>query len=197
MTPLEYGSLNMAFYTNERIAIFVDGANFHSTTKSLDFDIDYKRLLELFKEKGRMVGARYYTALLENDDYSPIRPLIDWLNYNGYQVITKPAKSYTDRDGRSRIKGNMDIEIALDMVELAENVDHILLCSGDGDFRPAIEVCQRKGTRVTVISSMKTKPPMLADELRRQANDFIELYDLEKLIGRPRREYANYEDDDE
>ena len=187
----------MAFYPNERIAIFVDGANFHSTIKSLDFDIDYKRMLELFKEKGRMTSARYYTALLEHDDYSAIRPLIDWLSYNGYQVITKPAKSYTDRDGRNRIKGNMDIELALDMVELAGHVDHILLCSGDGDFRAAVEACQRKGTRVSVISSMKTKPAMLADELRRQANDFIEVSDMGKLIGRPRRDYADYGDDDE
>lgn len=185
----------MAFYPDERIAIFVDGANFHSTIKALDFDIDYKRMLELFKGKGRMTSARYYTALLEQDDYSPIRPLIDWLNYNGYQVITKPAKSYTDREGRSRIKGNMDIEIALDMVSLADHVDHILLCSGDGDFRVAVEACQNKGTRVSVISSMKTKPSMLADELRRQANDVIELCDMKNLIGRPRREYADHDDD--
>ena len=185
----------MAFYPDERLAIFVDGANFHSTIKSLDFDIDYKRMLELFKGKGRLISARYYTALLEHEDYSPIRPLIDWLNYNGYQVITKPAKSYIDREGRNRIKGNMDIELALDMVELADHVDHILLCSGDGDFRAAVEFCQRKGTRVSVISSMKTKPSMLGDELRRQANDVIELSDMEKLIGRPRREYSDYDDE--
>ena len=152
-------------------------------------------MLELFKEKGRLVLARYYTAIIENDDYSPIRPLVDWLNYNGYQVISKPAKSYTDRDGRHRIKGNMDIEIAVDMVEMAEHVDHIVLCSGDGDFRAAVETCQRKGTRVTVISSMRTKPSMLADDLRRQANDVIELSDMEELIGRPRRDYADYDDE--
>lgn len=185
----------MVFYPEERIAIFVDGANLHSTTKSLDFDIDYKRMLELFKNKGRLVGARYYTAILEHEDYSPIRPLVDWLNYNGYQVVSKPAKTYTDRDGRSRIKGNMDIELALDMVEMAEHVDHIILCSGDGDFRAAVEACQRKATRVSVLSSMRTQPPMLADELRRQANDVIELSDMEKLIGRPRREYADHDDE--
>lgn len=185
----------MVFYPQERIALFVDGANFYSTLKSLEFEIDYKKMLELFKEKGRLVIARYYTAIIENDDYSPIRPLVDWLNYNGYQVVSKPAKSYTDREGRNRIKGNMDIELALDMVEMAEHVDHIILCSGDGDFRAAVEACQRKGTRVTVISSLRTKPSMLADELRRQANDVIELSDMEKLIGRPRREYADYDDE--
>lgn len=185
----------MVFYPEERIAIFVDGANLHSTTKSLDFDIDYKKMLELFKKKGRLVNARYYTAILEHEDYSPIRPLVDWLNYNGYQVISKPAKTYIDRDGRSRIKGNMDIELALDMVEMAKHVDHIILCSGDGDFRAAVDACQRKGTRVSVLSSMRTKPSMLADELRRQANDVIELSDMEKLIGRPRREYADHDDE--
>ena len=152
-------------------------------------------MLELFKEKGRLVIARYYTAIMENDDYSPIRPLVDWLNYNGYQVISKPTKSFTDGDGRKRIKGNMDIEIAVDMVEMAEHVDHIILCSGDGDFKAAVEACQRKGTRVTVISSMRTNPSMLADELRRQANDVIELSDMENLIGRPRRDYADYDDE--
>lgn len=185
----------MVFYPQERIALFVDGANFYSTGKSLEFDIDYKKMLELFKEKGRLVAARYYTAIIENEDYSPIRPLVDWLNYNGYQVISKPAKSYTDRDGRNRIKGNMDIELALGMVELADHVDHIVLCSGDGDFTAAVEACQRKGTRVSVLSSMRTKPSMLADELRRQANDVIELSDMENLIGRPRRDYADYDDE--
>ena len=186
----------MVFYPEERLAIFVDGANFYSTGKTLDFDIDYKKMLEFFKKKGRLVNARYYTAIIEDEEYSPIRPLLDWLNYNGYQVITKLAKSYTDRDGRSRTKGNMDIELALDMVEMSEYVDHIILCSGDGDFTAAVDACQRKGTRVSVLSSMRTTPPMLADELRRQANDIIELSDMEKLIGRPRRQYADHDDHD-
>ena len=185
----------MVFYPEERIAIFVDGANLHSTTKSLDFDIDYKKMLELFKKKGRLINARYYTAILEHEDYSPIRPLVDWLSYNGYQIVSKPAKTFTDRDGRSRIKGNMDIELALDMVEMADHVDHIILCSGDGDFKAAVDACQRKGTRVSVLSSMRTNPSMLADELRRQANDVIELSDMENLIGRPRREYADHDDE--
>ncbi len=185
----------MAFYPDERIALFVDGANFHSTSKSLDFDIDYKKMLELFKTKGRLIGAYYYTALLEKDDYSAIRPLIDWLDYNGYNVVTKPAKTYTDREGRSRIKGNMDIEMVVDMLELADHVDHIILCTGDGDFRAAVKAVQRKGTRVSVVSSMKTRPAMLSDDLRRQANAVIEVADMGELIGRPRRDYADHDDE--
>ena len=185
----------MAFYPDERIAIFIDGANFYSTGKSLEFDIDYKKMLELFKGKGRLIRANYYTALLEQDDYSPIRPLIDWLDYNGYHVITKPAKSYTDRDGRTRVKGDMDIEMTVDMITLADHVDHIILCTGDGDFRAAIEAVQRKGTRVSVLSSMATRPAMLSDELRRQADAVIEIADMGKLIGRPKREFNDFEED--
>ncbi len=187
----------MAFYPDERIALFIDGSNLYSTGKTLDFDIDYRKLLDLFKNKGRLVHAKYYTALLEHDDYSPIRPLIDWLDYNGFHVITKPAKSYTDRDGRNRIKGNMDIEIAVDMVRLAPSIDHMVLFSGDGDFRAAVQAVQDQGVRVSVVSTLKSKPPMLADELRRQANDVIELSEMDKLIGRPKRDYGEYSSEDE
>jgi len=185
----------MAFYPDERIALFIDGANFYSTAKNLDFDIDYKKMLKLFKGKGRLIRANYYTALLEHDDYSPIRPLIDWLDYNGYHVITKAAKSYTDREGRNRVKGNMDIEMAVDVIELADHVDHIVLCSGDGDFRSVVSAVQRRGTRVSVLSTMKSRPSMLSDELRRQADAIIEIADMGDLIGRPKREYADYDDE--
>lgn len=185
----------MAFYPDERIAVFIDGANFYSTGKSLDFDIDYKKMLELFKGKGRLIRANYYTALLEHEDYSPIRPLIDWLDYNGYHVITKPAKSYTDREGRNRIKGDMDIEMVVDMIEIADHIDHLILCTGDGDFRAAIKAVQRKGTRVSVLSSMSSRPSMLSDELRRQADAVIEIADMDKLIGRPKREYNDHDDE--
>ncbi|RKQ71456.1 uncharacterized LabA/DUF88 family protein [Litorimonas taeanensis] len=181
----------MAFYPDERIALFIDGANLHSTGKTLDYDIDYKKLLELFKNKGRLVLAKYYTALLEHDDYSPIRPLVDWLDYNGFQVITKPAKTYTDRDGRSRVKGNMDIEITVDMMDIAPHIDHLLLVSGDGDFAAVVDAVQKKGVRVTVLSTLKSNPPMLGDELRRQANDVIDLADLGAMIGRPKRDYSH------
>lgn len=187
----------MPFYPDERIAIFIDGANFYSTTKSLDFDIDYKNLLKFFSAKGRMIKAYYFTALRENDDFSPLRPLLDWLDYNGFHIITKKAKTFTDRDGRTRIKGDMDIEITVKMLDLAPHVDHMLLFSGDGDFKAAVEAVQRQGVRVTVVSSMNTKPSLLADELRRQADDFIEIDDLEREVGRPKREPVDYDDDDD
>ncbi len=174
----------MHFYTTERIALFIDGANLYSTAKTLGFDIDYKRVLESFSEQARMIRAFYYTALMEDQEYSPIRPLVDWLDYNGFTLVTKPLKEFTDSMGRRKVKGNMDIELAIDMMEMADRLDHIVLFSGDGDFRRLVEAVQRKGVRVTVISTISIQPPMIADELRRQADNFVDLQDLQHLIAR-------------
>ncbi len=174
----------MNFYPTERIALFIDGANLYATAKALSFDIDYKRLLNLFRTKGHLIRALYYTALAEDQEYSSIRPLIDWLDYNGYTMVTKPTKEFTDASGRRKIKGNMDIELAVDSMELADYLDHIVLFSGDGDFRTLVEALQHKGKRVSVVSTLNTQPPMVADELRRQADQFIDLSDLEHEICR-------------
>lgn len=182
----------MNFYPGERFALFIDGANLYATARALDFDIDYKTLLKFFASKGHMIRALYYTALLEDQDYSPIRPLIDWLDYNGYTMVTKPAKAFTDSAGNRKIKGNMDIEIAIDILEMSAAIDHIVLFSGDGDFRPLVEAVQRKGKRVTVISTMQSHPPMIADELRRQADEFIELNSLRKDIGKTHNQSPNH-----
>ena len=174
----------MVFYPQERIALFIDGSNLYAAARALNFDIDYKRLLEQFAAKGHLVRAFYYTALIEDQEYSPIRPLIDWLDYNGYAMVTKPTKEFTDASGRRKIKGNMDIELAIDVMEMAEHVDHVVLFSGDGDFRRLVEAVQRKGVRVTVVSTIRSQPPMVADELRRQADNFLELVDLQPIIAR-------------
>ncbi|MBT3700247.1 MAG: NYN domain-containing protein [Alphaproteobacteria bacterium] len=174
----------MEFIKTERTAIFIDGSNLYAAARALGFDIDYRRLLEIFREQTRVVRAFYYTALIEDQEYSPIRPLVDWLDYNGYTMVTKPTKEFTDSMGRRKIKGNMDIEIAVDAIEMAEHLDHIVLFSGDGDFRRMVEAVQRKGLRVTVVSTVRSQPPMIADELRRQADVFIDLVDLQPEIGR-------------
>lgn len=165
-------------------AIFIDGANLYATAKTLGFDIDYKKLLKEFHARGTVLRAFYYTALADDQEYTSIRPLVDWLDYNGYTVVTKPTKEFTDQTGRRKIKGNMDIELAVDAMELAEHVDEIVLFSGDGDFRSMIAAVQRKGVRVTVISTIATQPPMIADELRRQADKFEDLLSLRAKIGR-------------
>ncbi len=174
----------MDFYPQERIGLFIDGANLYAAARSLGFDIDYKRLREEFAQQGRLVRAFYYTALVEDQDYSPIRPLVDWLDYNGYTMVTKPTKEFTDSTGRRKIKGNMDIELAIDVMDMAGSLDHVVLFSGDGDFRRLVEAAQRRGLRVSVVSTIRSQPPMVADELRRQADCFIELQELESKIAR-------------
>ncbi|MBC7134735.1 LabA-like NYN domain-containing protein [Oceanibaculum nanhaiense] len=182
----------MISYSEEKTALFIDGSNLYAAARALGFDIDYKKLLGFFSQHGRLLRAFYYTALVEDAEYSPIRPLIDWLDYNGYTMVTKPTKEFTDSSGRRKVKGNMDIELAIDVMEMAERVDHIILFSGDGDFRRLVEAVQRKGVRVSVVSTVRSNPPMVADELRRQADSFIELMDIEGEIARkhqgPRRD---------
>lgn len=179
------------FDQREKICLFIDGANLYAAAKSLGFDIDYKRLLTEFQSKGYLLRAYYYTALAEDQEYSSIRPLIDWLDYNGYSVVTKPTKEFVDVTGRRKIKGNMDIELAVDMMEMAAVVDHLVLFSGDGDFRSLVESVQRKGRKVSVVSTLVTQPPMIADELRRQADHFVDLANLQSVIGRDPAERAS------
>jgi len=168
----------------EKIALFIDGANLYATAKSLGFDIDYKRLLREFQSRGSLLRAYYYTAIIEDQEYSSIRPLIDWLDYNGYTVVTKATKEFIDQTGRRKVKGNMDIELAVNAMELASHIDHMVLFSGDGDFRSLVEAVQRRGVRVTVVSTVATQPPMIADELRRQADVFLDITELRNKVGR-------------
>src|SRR5881398_2537284 len=173
----------MSSSTN-KIALFIDGANLYATAKTLGFDIDYKRLLQEFQSRGTLLRAFYYTAIIEDQEHSSIRPLVDWLDYNGYTVVTKAAKEFFDATGRPKVKGNMDIELAVDAMELAEHIHEMVLFSGDGDFRPLVEAVQRRGVRVTVISTISSQPPMIADELRRQADVFTDLVELQSKLGR-------------
>lgn len=172
------------FDPREKIALFIDGANLYAASRTLGFDIDYRKLLKAFQKRGYLLRAYYYTALIEDQEYSSIRPLIDWLDYNGYKVVTKPAKEFTDSLGRRKIKGNMDIELAIDAMEQSETVDHLVIFSGDGDFTTLVEALQRRGRKVSVVSTMQTQPPMIADDLRRQADYFIDLGSLKAEIGR-------------
>lgn len=166
-----------------RIALFIDGANLYATAKTLGFDIDYKRLLKEFQDRGTLLRAFYYTAVIENQEFSSIRPLVDWLDYNGY-TVTKATKEFIDSSGRRKIKANMDIELAVDAMELAGKIDEMILVSGDGDFRSLVEAMQRRGVRLTVVSTIATQPPMIADELRRQADVFTDLAELQGKVGR-------------
>src|SRR5712664_4620230 len=174
----------MTVSSANRTALFIDGANLYSTAKALGFDIDYKRLLKEFQSHGTLVRAFYYTAVTEDQEFSSVRPLLDWLDYNGFTVVTKPTKEFVDANGHRKVKGNMDIELTVDAMELADRVDHIVLFSGDGNFRSLVEALQRRGARVTVVSTIACQPPMIADELRRQADSFVDLSEMRTKVGR-------------
>lgn len=168
----------------QRLALFIDGANLYATTKALGFDLDYRKLLAEFRQRGQVIRAFYYTAIVEDQEYSSIRPLVDWLDYNGFRVVTKPGREFTDAAGRRKVRGNMDVDLAVDAMELAPFLDQIVLFSGDGDFRALVEAVQRKGVRVTVVSTVSSGSSMIADELRRQADEFVDLASLIPRIGR-------------
>lgn len=189
------------FDQREKVALFIDGANLYATSKALGFDIDYRNMLKYFEGQCYLLRAYYYTALIEDQEYSSIRPLIDWLDYNGYRVVTKPTKEYTDSSGRRKVKGNMDLELAIDALQLAGTVDHMVLFSGDGDFRVLVEALQKRGRKVSVVSTVSTQPSMIADDLRRQADQFIDLASLRDKIGRasaePRPSEDDFEEDDD
>jgi uncharacterized LabA/DUF88 family protein len=171
-----------------KIAMFIDGANLQATAKALGFDIDYKRLLNEFQNRGVLLRAFYYTAVIEDEENTTIRPLIDWLEYNGYTVVTKAAREQFDANGRRRLKGSLHIELAVDALELAGRIDEMVLFSGDGDYRTLVEVMQRRGVRVHVVSTTAIQPAMIADELRRTADRFTDLSALKTLISRARHE---------
>ena len=188
----------MHFDDREKIVLLIDGANLYAASRALNFDIDYKELLINFRSRGYLLRAYYYTALLQDQEYSSIRPLIDWLDYNGYTVVTKAAREFTDSGGRRKIKGNMDIELAVDAMDLAPHCDHFVLFSGDGDYRRLVEALQSKGKKVTVVSTNQSQPPMISDELRRQADHYIDLDNLRDEIGRdPAERTQRREADDE
>lgn len=180
----------------EKVAVFIDGSNLYATAKALQLDIDYKRVLDYFGP--RLLRAYYYTALLEEDiegnllEKNPLIPLLDWLTYNGYSVVQKPTKTFIDADGKTKIKGNMDIEIAVDMMCLSGHVSHMWLFSGDGDFKAVVQEVQKRGVHVTVCSTIAVRPPLIADELRRIVDRFVDLVDMKQFIrdGASRSRYA-------
>ena len=174
----------MSSSKTDKIALFIDGPNLHATAKTLGFDIDYKRLLTEFQNYGTLLRASYYTTTIEDQEFSSVRPVLDWLDYNGYTVVTKATRELIDASGRRKPKGNMNIELAVDAMQLAERVDRIVLFSGDGNFRSLVEAVQRKGRKVTVVSTLVSQPPMIADELRRQADHFVDLVTLQSKVGR-------------
>ncbi|RVI81698.1 NYN domain-containing protein [Sinorhizobium meliloti] len=179
------------FDQREKIALLIDGVNLFAASKALGFNVDFRKLLEAFRKRAYLLRANYYAALVEDQETSTIRPLIAWLDYNGYRVVTKPVRESTDSLGRRKVEGNMDVELAIDAIELAETADHLVIFSGDGNFTSLVAALQRKGRKVSVVSSMSTRPPMISDALRREADHFIDLVKLRAEISRETPERAS------
>lgn len=186
--PARRGMETRMFYKDERLAVLIDGANVYAASRLLGFEVDFRLLREEFSRRGKLVRIGYYNSVTEGEEFTPLRPLLDWLDYNGFRVVTRPTREIVETTGRRRLKGNLEVHIAVDAMEIAERVDHMVLFAGDGDFRTLIAALQRRGVRVTVISTIRTQPAMVSDELRRQADAFVELAELQGLISRPVRD---------
>lgn len=174
----------MYFVSSERLAILIDGPNLHTSARGLGFDVDFRRLLACFRSQARLVRALYFTTLIEDHEGASLRPLVDWLAYNGFSVVSKPAKSFTDGDGRRRVRGSMHVDLAVEALSLAPALDHVVIFSGDGAFKALVGALQQVGKRVSIVSTLASEAPLVSDELRRQADQFIDLSDLAPAIAR-------------
>lgn len=168
-----------------RVAIFIDGVEFDETLRCIDGAVDYRKLLGAFQEHGRLLRAYYYAPTDEQALIS-MRPLLDWLTYNGYQVRVKGDGEHSERRSRQRSR-SMSIELAVDVLELAPHLDTIVLITGDDAFKPLVAAVQARGITVSVVSTLKSKPAMVGNALRRQADEFIEIVSMLPRIALERR----------
>ena len=173
----------MYFYPNERIALLIDGMSLESALAALGEDIDYGRLRAFFARKGRLVSAGFYVSFSDDAEYEAARAKLEWLEENGFAIIARRASTSDLDPGRRRMRKSVSVDLAVDALQLAGNVDHLVLFSGDGQLRRLVEALQEEGKRVTVVSTIRTRHPIASDELRRQADQFLDLVNLAALIG--------------
>ncbi len=181
----------------EKTAVFIDGSNLFAVAKALDFDVDYRKFLKYFQDNTCLVRAAYYTVLTEDQDYSPLRPLVDWLDYNGFHMVTKSTREFIDNQGRKKVKGSIAVDLVIDALAIADKIDHMILFSGDSDFVKLTQALQNKGVRVTIVSTIMTQPFMVGDDLRRQADIFMDLYHIQDNFKRAQSYRAQQQDDDQ
>ena len=177
-------------HKDERTAFFIDGPNLYVATRCLQFEMDYRKLLDYFSSRCHLIRASYYTPLHQDQEYSPRHALANWLDYNGFNVVTPRSREYSN-EGRRKVKNDMEIELVIDAFEAAAHLDHIVLFSGNGDYTRLASSLQGRGKTVSVVSTLLANPPMVSDELRRQVNYFIELKDLREHVE---REFDNERD---
>ncbi|WP_188129507.1 NYN domain-containing protein [Rhizobium sp. RU20A] len=172
------------FDNREKVIVFIDGAHFYFVAKSLDFEIDFQKVLAYFKSEAYLVRANYYTAIAEDQEFIGLRPLVDWLDYNGYRVVTKAYKDLTDPSGKKRVRSSMEMELACDLFEQIDTADHLIIIAGDSDLARLVQTAQLKGKKVTVMSTLTGQLASISDELRRKADQFVDLSGFKEKFSR-------------
>lgn len=174
------------FYNTERIGLFIDGYSLYQTVRAMDLRIDYKALRDLFASKGRLNRVQYFATVNDHDpdEFNPQRKTFDWLQYNGFDVQTIQTRSFTGSDGEIQYRGNASVLMTCYALKHAEHLDHVVILTGNADFAPLITALQERGTRVTMVSTIKNGS-LCSDQLRRSADDFIDLEDLRQQISKP------------
>jgi uncharacterized LabA/DUF88 family protein len=173
---------------DQRTALFIDGPNLFMAAKLLQTQIDYRSLLTHFNENSNLLRASYYSTVVETpgDQYISLTPLLDFLDYNGYTVVKKMSREYTDAQGNRKAKNHtMKVEMTIDMIELAPRLDHVVLFSGDGDLLMLVDTLKRKGVRTTIVSTVHGETPVISDDMRRIGDSFVDLHAVMDIIGKP------------
>lgn len=174
--------------------MLIDGPSIYQICRSLDVEIDYQALRSIFADAGYLVQARYYTTILNDQLYSPLRPLIDWLSYNGFIVVTRTMKAGQDSEQCRRLDHGIVVALAVDAIEISSRLDHVILFTGNGDFLRLVQLLQRRTVRTTVVGTVNGPSSMSSDELRRQADTFVDLRALVPFVGRGPRPSAELQE---
>lgn len=175
----------MYFTPRERVAVFIDGSELRATMTGMDIDVDFKKLRDYFQQSCQLVRAVFYFIERDADDAS-LHPLSDWLDYNGYTTVAcSGLDDGGDQTVRRRNKNFLNVRLTVDALEISPAVDHIVIFSGDSVLGPLVDALKWRGRRVSIISTLLLKPPMVADDLRRRADQFIDLADIAPALARP------------
>ncbi|HOX26223.1 MAG TPA: NYN domain-containing protein [Candidatus Krumholzibacteria bacterium] len=173
----------------DKVAIFIDGENIHYSAKHLNMRLDYLKLCRRLAGKRRLLRAYFYTAISAQSEGK-----IDFINFlklNGFTVVTREVKSFSEPDATNRsVRSALDMELAMDIVNLCPHVDTVILCSGDGDFRPLVEAVARRGKHVEVCALRE----MTSTDLIAAADVYVDLGSLKDEIAleyQPQREIRN------
>ena len=181
----------LLFYPNERTSIFIDGRSLFHTARKLDFEVDLSKFSQYFASKFQLVRCSYYTPVSE--ERTPLHNILDWLSYNGFTVSTRVFSPDNHPPSISSLMSVDIIEQTLGNGYAGDEpyaLQHVVIVSGDGDYCPVVKFLKSRSIRVSVMSSLETEPLSISEELRRLADNFIELDDLRSELERHKKTSA-------